>query len=49
MVDKRTGVFGGAAKGEEATKEGTTDATIDRSWEAIWDKSMEGGAGSGTD
>jgi hypothetical protein len=29
MVDKRTGVFGGAVEGEEATKEGRTDATID--------------------
>jgi hypothetical protein len=29
MVDKRTGVFGGAAEGEEATEEGWTDAAID--------------------
>jgi hypothetical protein len=29
IVDKRIGVFGGAAEGEEATKEGRTDSTID--------------------
>jgi len=28
MVDKRTGVLGGAVEGEEATEEGRTDATI---------------------
>jgi hypothetical protein len=29
MVDRRTGGFGGAAEGEEATEEGRTNATID--------------------
>jgi hypothetical protein len=29
MVDRRTGGFGGAAKGEEATEDGRTDTTID--------------------
>jgi len=29
MVDRRTGGFEGAAKGEEATEDGRTDAIID--------------------